>query len=392
MAANILAAAPPPATDLERYRLLSTTAGVRVSPLCLGGMSFGDAWTDAMGSLPRKETFALLDAFRDAGGNFVDTANNYQNEQSEALIGEWMAARGNRDEMFVATKYTTSYRDWEVGKGKRSANFSGNSKKAMVVSVNDSLRKLQTSYIDLFYVHYWDYTASIEEVVDALHLLVEQGKVLYLGISNTPAWIVAAANTYAKANGKTQFSVFQGRWNVLRRDLEREIIPMARQFGMAICPWDVLGSGKFKSRAQLEARQAAGESLRLSVDEELKFTAGMSDDQIRMSDALEKVASEHGEDVTVQQIALAYVRAKAHSVFPIVGGRRIEQLHDNIRALRIRLTDEQIGYLEGVKEFKAGYPLDFLGDDPRESDAPNFIVTASVHLDYPRAGKPLRDN
>jgi aryl-alcohol dehydrogenase-like predicted oxidoreductase len=392
MSTTMLNPAPPPTTELERYRLLSTTAGVRVSPLCLGAMSIGEAWANEMGSMGKEQSFAFLDAFREAGGNFIDSANNYQDEQSETYIGEWMESRGNRDEIFLATKYTTSYRSWDLGKGKRVANYNGNSKKAMFVSLEDSLRKLKTSYLDLFYVHYWDWTSGIEEVMDALHILVQQGKVLYLGISNTPAWIVAAANTYARAQGKTPFSVYQGRWNVMLRDLERDIIPMARTFGMAICPWDVLGSGKFKSRAQVEARKAAGETLRSSITSDLKFTFDMNEQQVRMSDALEKVAGEHGEDVTVQQIALAYVRSKTYNVFPIVGGRKIEQLHDNIKALSIRLTEEQIKYLEGVNEFQPGYPHDLFGDDPRTSDQPNFIITSFIHLDFPRFGKTLRDH
>lgn len=391
MSSDALKLAPPPTTELERYRLLATTAGVRVSPLCLGAMSVGEAWAETMGSMDKAQSFALLDAFRAAGGNFVDTANNYQDEQSEAIIGEWMQARENRDEIFLATKYSSSYRCWELGKGKRVANYTGNSKKAMFVSLADSLRKLQTSYIDLFYVHYWDWTAGVEEVMDALHILVQQGKVLYLGVSNTPAWIVAAANTYARAHGKTPFSVFEGRWNVMLRDLERDIIPMARHFGMAIAPWDVMGSGKFKSRAQVEARKESGEALRSSITNDFTFSPDMTDEQVRISEALETVANEHGEGTTVQQIALAYVRSKAHNVFPIIGGRKIEQLHDNIKALSIRLTDAQIKFLEGVNEFQPGYPHNFVGDDPRESDGPNYIVAASIHLDYPRAGKPLRD-
>jgi hypothetical protein len=154
-----------------------------------------------MGSMDKSQSFELLDAFVAAGGNFIDTGNNYQNEESEIWLGEWMAARKNRDQMVIAIKYTTEYRSWELGLGK-SPNTCGNHKRSMFMSVRDTLKKLQTDFIDILYVHWWDHTTSIEEVMDSLQILVQQGKVLYLGISDSPAWVVSAANTYAKAHGK----------------------------------------------------------------------------------------------------------------------------------------------------------------------------------------------
>ncbi|KAH9844970.1 putative aryl-alcohol dehydrogenase AAD14, partial [Teratosphaeria destructans] len=234
--------APEPKTPLGRYRILSSTAGVRVSPLQLGAMSIGDAWKDMMGSMSKEQSFALLDAFYDAGGNFVDTANNYQSEQSETWLGEWMQQRRNRDYMVIATKFTTPYTTYRDGPGL-SVNFSGNHKRSLKVSLRDSLKKLQTDWIDILYVHWWDWTTSIEELMDSLDAVVKSGQVLYLGISDTPAWIVAACNTYARAHGKTPFSIYQGRWNVMLRDLEREVLPLCRHFGMALAPWDALGGG-----------------------------------------------------------------------------------------------------------------------------------------------------
>ena len=155
------------------------------------------------------------------------SANNYQNEQSESWLGEWMKERKNRDLMVIATKFTTPYTNYKQGKGK-TVNYCGNHRRSLHMSVRDSLAKLQTDWIDILYLHWWDWTTSVEEVMDSLHILVQQGKVLYLGISDTPAFIVAAANTYAKAAGKTPFSIYQGRWNVMLRDMEREIIPMCR--------------------------------------------------------------------------------------------------------------------------------------------------------------------
>ncbi|CAI6415102.1 BAF_HP2_G0006270.mRNA.1.CDS.1 [Saccharomyces cerevisiae] len=143
-----------------------------------------------------------------------------------------MKSRKLCDQIVISTKFTTDYKGYDVGKGK-SANYCGNHKRSLHVSVRDSLRKLQTDWIDILYVHWWDYMSSIEEVMDSLHILVQQGKVLYLGVSDTPAWVVPAANYYATSHGKTPFSVYQGKWNLLNRDFERDIIPMARHFGMA---------------------------------------------------------------------------------------------------------------------------------------------------------------
>ncbi|KAG7129937.1 putative aryl-alcohol dehydrogenase AAD14 like protein [Verticillium longisporum] len=307
--------APEPATELGRYRVLSSTAGVRVSPLCLGAMSIGEAWSEHMGSIDKEQSFKLLDAFHDAGGNFIDTANNYQNEDSETFIGSWMKERDNRDLMFIATKFTTDYRSWALGKGK-TVNFSGNHKKSLHMSVRDSLRKLQTDYIDLLYVHWWDWTTSIEELMDSLHILVEQGKVLYLGASDTPAWVVSAANTYARAHGKTPFSIYQGR------------------------------------------------------------------------EALEEVATEHGTE-SVQAIALAYVLQKTRHVFPMIGGRKVEHLKDNITALSIHLTDEQIAKLESVKEFEIGFPTNMIGQDPRETGVAPTLVGAVAPIAWEQAPKPI---
>ncbi|KJZ69652.1 Putative aryl-alcohol dehydrogenase AAD14 [Hirsutella minnesotensis 3608] len=369
-----------PNTELGRYRILASTAGVRVSPLALGAMSIGKSWASFMGAMDEEQSFKLLDAYVDAGGNFIDTANNYQNEDSEKFIGKWMAARGNRDLLFIATKFTSSYRTYELGTGK-TVNYGGNHKKSLNLSAADSLRKLQTSYIDLLYVHWWDWTTSIEELMDSLHVLVQQGKVLYLGISDTPAWIVSAANEYARAHGKTPFSVYQGRWNLMCRDFERDIIPMARHYGMALCPWDVLGGGKLQTMKQLEARKNSNEGSRGSEQNE---------DARKVSEALEKVAIEH-ETESIQQIALAYVMQKARNVFPLIGGRKIEHLQDNIKALNIHLTDEQINYIDSIKEFDIGFPLNLTGDDPREgAEQPQMVrLLTGAKIAWQKAPKPI---
>lgn len=378
---ELFRAAPEPATELGRYRILSSAASIRVSPLQLGAMSIGNAWSRFMGSMDKDASFKLLDTFVEAGGNFIDTSNNYQNEQSETWIGEWMAQRKNRDQIVLATKFTTDYRSYKLGQGK-TPNSCGNHKRSLHMSVRDSLRKLQTDWIDILYVHWWDYTTSIEELMDSLYILVEQGKVLYLGISDTPAWIVSAANYYARAHGKTPFSIYQGRWNVLRRDFEREIIPMARHFGMALAPWDVMGGGKFQTKAAIEERKKKGEGLRSM------FTGEQSEEEEKISEALAKVASEHGIQ-SITAIAIAYVMAKAHNVFPIVGGRKVEHLQDNIQALKIKLTTEQIELLESVKPFDVGFPNDFIGDDPRVTGKFTRLCASSGQLVIEQYPKPI---
>jgi aryl-alcohol dehydrogenase-like predicted oxidoreductase len=346
-------------------------------------MSIGDAWKAGMGSLAKEEAFKLLDAFVEAGGNFIDTSSNYQNEESEAWIGEWMKARGIRDELIIATKYTTNYKSYKLGKNMKVANYSGNSKKTMHVSVKASLEKLQTEYIDLLYVHWWDWTTSIEEIMDGLHNLVQSGKVLYLGISDTPAWIVSAANTYATSHGKTPFSVYQGKWSILNRDFERDIIPMARHFGMALAPWGVIGGGKLKTKKEVEARKAEGGKLRSLVGDNEQSEA-----EEKMSAALEKVANELGAQ-SIQSVALAYVMQKAQYVFPIIGGRRVEQLHQNIEALTLHLSDEQVKSLESVVPFDIGFPGNFIGPDPRVEE-PGFMLTAQIpNLVFQKDGKPI---
>ncbi|KAF7558894.1 hypothetical protein G7046_g5254 [Stylonectria norvegica] len=370
-----------PVSPLARYRVLSPTCGLRVSPLQFGAMSVGEAWSAFLGSMDKEQSFKLLDAYFDAGGNFIDTANWYQYEESEIWLGEWMAERGNRDQMVIATKYTSDYSAFKKGRNK-TPNSGGNSKRSLHTSLRDSLKKLQTDWIDILYVHWWDNTTSIEEVMDSLHAVVQQGKVLYLGISGTPAWIVSAANTYAAAHGKTPFVIYQGRWNILLRDMEREIIPMARRFGMAIAPWDALGGGKFQTKKALEERAKQGEGLR-----DL-FGSGQSEDEAKMSVALEKVVKELGTE-SLTAVALAYVMSKAPYVFPLVGGRKVEHLKDNIAGVELRLSKEQIEYLESIKPFDLGFPLNVFGADPGVTGKPDATIGIHTYIDFVQAPRAI---
>ncbi|KAF1993303.1 Aldo/keto reductase [Amniculicola lignicola CBS 123094] len=335
---------PKPKSLLEFHRVLSPTAGVRVSPLCLGGMNFGDAWESYMGKCDKKATFEMLDFFYDQGGNFIDTANNYQNEESETWIGEWMKERGNRDDIVLATKYTTCYPNPNTASRQRH-NYAGNSTKSMHVSVEASLKKLGTTYIDLLYVHWWDFTTSVPEVMQSLNQLVSSGKVLYLGISDTPAWIVSKANEYARNHGLRPFSVYQGNWSAALRDFEREILPMTREEGMALAPWGALGGGAFTT----EEKRKANDKGRASQPTE---------EQIKISKVLEALANKKNTAIT--SVALAYVMHKAPYVFPIVGGRNTKHLQGNIEALALELSDEEIDEIEAQSDFEVGFPMGFL--------------------------------
>ena len=219
--------------------------------------------------------------------------------------------------------------------------------------------------------------------MNALNDLVSSRKVLYLGISDTPAWIVVKANCYARQHGLRQFSIYQGRWSAAERSFEREIIPMARHFGMALAPWDVLGSGKFQSKKAVEERKKKGEGLRSMLG-----SGEQTEEEVRMSEALAKVAEEHGIE-SVTAIALAYVMAKTPNVFPLVGGRKIEHLHDNIQALKIKLTPQQVEYLESVRPLDPGFPNTFIGPDPKVTGQASFLLAANSQLAFVRAPKPI---
>lgn len=179
--AQLLSPVPAPPTELGHYRILSSTAGVRVSPLQLGAMNIGQAWESALGPMDKKSSHELLDEYISSGGNFIDTANDYQDGESESWVGEYLEEKGIRDQMVIATKYTMHYRKHDLGPS--GVNYAGNHKKSLYLSVEASLKKLRTSYIDILYLHWWDHTTSIEEIMDSLQLLVERGKVLYLGVS-----------------------------------------------------------------------------------------------------------------------------------------------------------------------------------------------------------------
>ncbi|RYP48919.1 hypothetical protein DL768_005281 [Monosporascus sp. mg162] len=371
---SIFGTPPPPKSPLARYRVLSPTASLRVSPLCLGAMNFGEAWKDYMGACDQKTTESILDFYYGQGGNFIDTANNYQAEESEAWIGEWMRKRGNRDQMVIATKFSTNFRAGH-GDTEIMVNFTGNGTKSMHTSVNASLKKLQTDYIDLLYVHWWDFSTSIPELMQSLNNLVVSGKVLHLGVSDTPAWVVSKANEYARSHGMRTFSVYQGRWSAASRDFEREIIPMARAEGMALAPWGALGGGKFKTEEQRRNVQAGR-------------SAEPTEAEVRVSRALEAVAKR--KNTLITSVAQAYVMHKAPYVFPIVGGRTVEHLRANIEALTLALSDDDIREIEAANPFDLGFPNSFLwGESAPDHPGKVWLLNMAGTFDYVPETRPI---
>ncbi len=318
------------------FRLLGKS-GLRVSELCLGTMTFGEDW--GWGS-PRDEARQIYDAFREAGGNFVDTANVYTNGTSETLLGEFMS--GHRERVVLATKYSGSAPTTDP-------NASGNHRKSLVQALEASLRRLKTDYIDLYWLHMWDQLTPVEEVMRALDDLIRQGKVLYAGISDAPAWWIAAGNTLATLRGWSPFVTLQIEYSLLERTVERELIPMAKAFGLGVTAWSPLAggalSGKYASGQGSDARYSSDMMKSRLPDRERTD---------RLVGALDQVSKQLGRSKA--QVALAWLRHRDVPVIPIIGARKISQLQDNLASLTITLDREQLTILDDASKIELGFP------------------------------------
>jgi len=317
-----------------KYRLLGRS-GLRVSELALGAMTFG---TEQWG-VDEKESRAVYDGFRDAGGNFVDTANVYSGGNSESFLGRFM--EGHRERVVLATKYTGATR-------RRDVNAAGNSRKTMMDAVHASLKRLCTDYVDLYWVHARDFHTPIEEVMRALDDLVRQGKVLYVGVSDTPAWEVSRANALADWHGWSPFVGLQIRYSLLDRAAERELLPMARTLDLAVTPWDTLGSGVLTGKYNRDPGTEGRATLRGRLRER----------DLAIAEEVVKVAGEIG--ATPAQVALAWVRGGEGVIVPLVGARTRAQLEDNLGCLDVALDDAQRARLDEVSHIELGFPHDFL--------------------------------
>ncbi len=326
-----------------RYKLLGR-CGLRVSELCLGTMTFGEDW--GWGS-SKEESRAVFDAYAEAGGNFLDTANRYTEGTSERYVGEFTAA--DRGHFVIATKYTL-YND------KDDPNACGNHRKNLVQSLDASLRRLNTDYVDLLWLHAWDYLTPVEEVMRALDDVVRAGKVLYIGISDAPAWVVSQANTLADLRGWTPFVALQIKYSLIERTAERELLPMARAFDLAVTPWAPLGAGLLTGKFEGGKRP---EGTRL------ENSPNITSRNQSIADALVDIAGGIGRSPA--QVALNWVRSKPGVMIPIVGARSVQQLKENLGCLDFELGDEQMKELDGISAVDLGFPHDFLQSEvPRE--------------------------
>jgi aryl-alcohol dehydrogenase-like predicted oxidoreductase len=318
-----------------RYKLLGKS-GLRVSELCLGTMTFGNDW--GWGAT-KEESRNMFDAFVEAGGNFIDTANNYTDGTSEKLVGEFTKA--DRDHFVIATKYT-------LNEFATDPNFGGNHRKNMRRSVEGSLKRLDTDHIDLLWLHMWDGMTPVEEVMRALDDLVRAGKVLYVGVSDTPAWVVSQANTLADLRGWSRFVAYQGEYSLASRAPERDILPMTKAMEMAYLPWGMLEGGEITGKYN-------------SPSEEPKRSKDTSQRIKSIAAALLALANETGH--TPSQLAINWVRQRPFHMIPILGARTEQQLKDNLGCLDFELTTEQLERLNESSPIDLGFPHSFLGSD-----------------------------
>jgi aryl-alcohol dehydrogenase-like predicted oxidoreductase len=325
-----------------RYKLLGRS-GLRVSELSLGTMTFGEEW--GWGA-SKEESKKMFDAFAEAGGNFIDTANRYTDGTSERYVGEFIASE--RERFVVATKYTLYTR-------KGDPNSAGNHRKNMVQSLEASLRRLKTPYIDLYWVHAWDFLTPEEEVLRALDDMVRQGKILYIGISNTPAWIVSRMNTLADLRGWTSFTALQIEYSLIQRTVEREYLPMARALDLAVAAWAPLGGGALTGK-YLEAGKEA-ERGRLK-----EGSARRNERNRAIAQEVVNVAREAG--CSPAHVALRWLLARNGVVIPIVGARRLEQLEDCLASTGVSVNPEYLKRLDEASAIEPGYPHDFLASPP----------------------------
>src|SRR6516162_10034994 len=294
-----------------QYRLLGNS-GLRVSQAALGTMTFGEDW--GWGA-PKEESLRVYNAFREAGGNFIDTANVYTNGASETFLGEFV--KGHRQSMVLATKFTNAVPG-------NDPNAAGNQRKSMVQSVEASLKRLQTDYIDRYWVHIWDGLTPVEEVMRALDDLVRQGKVLYVGISDAPAWWIAQANTLAHLRGWSPFVGLQVEYSLIERTPERELMPMAQSLNLGFTAWSPLAGGVLTGKYH---GHGSSEQARLSSDM-LKDFRPEQQRADRVVAAVKQVSDQVGRSMA--QIALSWLRYRAVPVIPILGARKLTQLQDNL--------------------------------------------------------------
>jgi aryl-alcohol dehydrogenase-like predicted oxidoreductase len=304
-------------------------------------MTFGENW--GWGA-PREESEKIFRTFVDQGGNFIDTSVNYTDGTSEKLLGDF--TQGDRDRLVIATKYSLTTR-------KTDPNAGGNNRKNMMRSLETSLKRLKTDYIDLYYLHMWDYTTPIEEVMHSLDDIVKSGRVRYIGVSDTPAWVVSRANMLAEARGLTPFISLQIPYSLADRDPERELLPMARGIGLGVCAWSPLAAGLLTGKYTRNVGKTQGTGGRLHhPDWEI------SEKGKPVAEQVDRLAETTGHPAS--QVALNWVRQQEGVVIPILGATKPEQMAENLGCLDFRLTQDQMKLLDDASKIRLGFPLDFL--------------------------------
>lgn len=322
-----------------KYRLFGKS-GLRVSEAALGTMTFGQerGW-----GAPKDESRKVYDAFREAGGNFIDTANIYTDGTSESFLGEFL--EGHRDSVVLATKYSNAAPG-------NDPNAAGNHRKSMMQAVEASLKRLRTDYIDLYWVHIWDAMTPVEEVMRGLDDLVRQGKVLYVGISDVPAWWIAQANTLADLRGWSRFIGLQIPYNLIERTVERELIPMAKALDIGVTAWSPLSNGvltgKYHGHGGSELGRMNSETMKTFMPEQQRAT--------RIVAAVKIVSEQTG--CSMAQVALAWLRYRPVPVIPIIGARKLTQLQDNLASFDLELSAEHLKSLEEASRVELGFPQD----------------------------------
>jgi aryl-alcohol dehydrogenase-like predicted oxidoreductase len=318
-----------------RYTLLGQS-GLRVSELALGTMTFGTDWGWGASESESAKQFEL---FAEAGGTLIDTANRYTNGSAETILGDLLAA--DRDHFVVGTKYSLNTRDGDLNAG-------GNHRKNLVQALEASLRRLRTDYVDVLWLHAWDYLTPAEEVMRSLDDQVRLGKVLYLGISDTPAWVVAQLQTMAAVRGWSVFTGLQIEYSLVQREVERELIPMARGLGLGVVAWGPLGAGV------LSGKYASGSPGRQTQERRLPDP---DPTRLAIAQTVADVAGELGLSSAV--VALAWLRAQG-GVIPILGARTAQQFADNLACLDVELPQAARARLDQASHVARGFPHDFL--------------------------------
>ncbi len=337
---------------LDEYRTLGRS-GLRVSPLCLGAMTFGEDWGWGANA---QDSRRMFDMYADRGGNFVDTADGYTQGTSETLLGEFM--KGQRERWVIGTKFT-------MNTSPGDPNAGGNARKNIMQSLEASLKRLGTDYIDLYWLHVWEFRTPVQEIMRALDDAVRQGKLLYVGVSNAPAWKIAQANTLADLKGWSPFVALQLEYNLLQRTPERDLLPMAREFGLGITPWSPLAAGLLTGKygRQHVAQPGSGDNRQLGggngTREGMVAASGrVTEKALEVNDALIEIGKQIG--ATPAQVALAWVIAHQGVSSTILGARTPAQLEDNLGAMEVTLSLEHKAWLDQLTEVELGYPHDLI--------------------------------